>query len=127
MMWRRLVCIFLLVAIAYTQSSKMIVYFSFKINQDYIAKELCENREIPKMKCNGKCYLAKKLQEQEQEEKEKAPLEQRIKLDVLFYSKGSISSIPVLHQHEPKTCFVKTNSELLIGFLTKPLQPPQFA
>tara|TARA_B100000683_G_scaffold33104_1_gene28999 strand:- start:9099 stop:9479 length:381 start_codon:yes stop_codon:yes gene_type:complete len=126
-MWRRLVCIFLLVAIAYTQSSKMIVYFSFKINQDYIAKELCENREIPKMKCNGKCYLAKKLQEQEQEEKEKAPLEQRIKLDVLFYSKGSISSIPALHQHEPKTCFVKTNSELLIGFLTKPLQPPQFA
>lgn len=126
-MWRRLVCIFLLVAIAYTQSSKMIVYFSFKINQDYIAKELCENREIPKMKCNGKCYLAKKLQEQEQEEKEKAPLEQRIKLDVLFYSKGSISSIPTLHQYEPKTCFVKTNSELLIGFLTKPLQPPQFA
>ena len=126
-MWRRLVCIFLLVAIAYTQSSKMIVYFSFKINQDYIAKELCENREIPKMKCNGKCYLAKKLQEQEQEEKEKAPLEQRIKLDVLFYSKGSISSIPTLHQHEPKTCFVKTNSELLLGFLTKPLQPPQFA
>ena len=61
------------------------------------------------------------------EEKEKAPLEQRIKLDVLFYSKGSISSIPALHQHEPKTCFVKTNSELLIGFLTKPLQPPQFA
>ena len=126
-MWRRLVCIFLLVAIAYTQSSKMIVYFSFKINQDYIAKELCENREIPKMKCNGKCYLAKKLQEQEQEEKEKAPLEQRIKLDVLFYSKGFISSSPSLHQHEPKTCFVKTNSELLIGFLTKPLQPPQFA
>lgn len=126
-MWRRLVCIFLLVAIAYTQSSKMIVYFSFKINQDYIAKELCENREIPKMKCNGKCYLAKKLQEQEQEEKEKAPLEQRIKLDVLFYSKGSISSSPSLHQHEPKTCFVKTNSELLIGFLTKPLHPPQFA
>ena len=126
-MWRRLVCIFLLVAIAYTQSSKMIVYFSFKINQDYIAKELCENREIPKMKCNGKCYLAKKLQEQEQEEKEKAPLEQRIKLDVLFYSKGSISSISSLHQHEPKTCFVKTNSELLIGFLTKPLHPPQFA
>lgn len=37
----------------------------FKINRDYIAKVLCENRQRPELKCNGKCYLAKKLKEQE--------------------------------------------------------------
>lgn len=26
---------------------------------DYIKNELCENKEIVEMKCNGKCYLAK--------------------------------------------------------------------
>lgn len=30
-------------------------------NQNYIARELCENRDKPAMKCNGKCYLKKKL------------------------------------------------------------------
>src|SRR5215213_9084953 len=38
--------------------------------QDYIAKNLCENRARPKLKCGGKCQLMKKLAE---EEKENAP------------------------------------------------------
>jgi hypothetical protein len=37
----------------------------FKINRDYIAKVLCKNRQRPELKCDGKCYLAKKLKEQE--------------------------------------------------------------
>ena len=84
----------------------MIVYFSFKINQDYIAKELCENREIPKMKCNGKCYLAKKLQEQEQEEKKRHPLS-NVSNWMFCFIQRFYFSIPTLHQHEPKTCFVE--------------------
>ncbi|WP_141675570.1 hypothetical protein [Formosa haliotis] len=28
---------------------------------DYIKNELCENKEIVEMKCNGKCYLAKEM------------------------------------------------------------------
>lgn len=30
-------------------------------NHDYIAKQLCENRNKPAMKCDGKCYLKKQL------------------------------------------------------------------
>lgn len=37
----------------------------FHLNRDYIAKVLCENRQRPELKCNGKCYLARKLKEQE--------------------------------------------------------------
>lgn len=33
----------------------------FAIEKDYIAKNLCENRDKPEMKCCGKCYLKKQL------------------------------------------------------------------
>ena len=37
------------------------VYFDFELRKDYIIKNLCENRFKPQLKCNGACYLAKKL------------------------------------------------------------------
>jgi hypothetical protein len=46
----------------------MWIYVSFKINQDYIAKNLCENRAKPKMQCNGKCQLMKKLKQADKED-----------------------------------------------------------
>lgn len=38
------------------------ILIDFKVNQNYISKELCENRETPELECNGKCYLMKKLE-----------------------------------------------------------------
>lgn len=32
-------------------------------NYDYIATELCENKDKPYLECNGKCYLKKQLKE----------------------------------------------------------------
>lgn len=56
----------------------------FKANQDYIAKEFCENKDKPEMHCNGKCYLKKQLkkvddatqgnQQQSQDKKTKTEL-----------------------------------------------------
>jgi hypothetical protein len=37
----------------------------FNLNREYIAKVLCENRDKPKLNCNGKCYLAKILKQQQ--------------------------------------------------------------
>ncbi|HRZ32748.1 MAG TPA: hypothetical protein P5188_10590 [Flavobacterium sp.] len=31
--------------------------FNYVVNYDYISKELCENKEKPELKCNGKCHL----------------------------------------------------------------------
>ena len=46
----------------------------FNINRAYIARVLCENRDRPKLNCNGKCYLARKLKQQ-QEKKDKETTE----------------------------------------------------
>jgi len=48
--------------------SKWFVVISFNLNQDYIAKNLCENRYRPVLKCNGNCVLMKKMKQEEKQE-----------------------------------------------------------
>lgn len=43
--------------------------FQYIINYDYIATELCVNKETPIMACNGKCYLMKELANASESEK----------------------------------------------------------
>ena len=47
--------------------SKWLIVAEFRLNQDYIAKNLCINRNKPKMHCNGKCQLMKKLAVEEEQ------------------------------------------------------------
>lgn len=47
--------------------------FEYVVNQDYIAEYLCVNKDKPMLDCNGKCYLAKMLQEEQNEKKQNLP------------------------------------------------------
>lgn len=42
----------------------------FYINQQEIAQEKCENKAIPMIHCDGKCYLSKQLKKLEQKEQD---------------------------------------------------------
>lgn len=41
--------------------SLLYVQCEYNINQAYIAKVLCVNRDKPQMHCDGKCYLKKEI------------------------------------------------------------------
>jgi len=43
----------------------------YQVNQGYISEVLCENRDLPEMHCDGKCVLAQKLKQANQQEKQK--------------------------------------------------------
>ncbi len=45
------------------QVSNSVVWLLYEFNKDYITQELCENKDKPKLKCEGKCHLAKQLTE----------------------------------------------------------------
>lgn len=47
--------------------------FEYVVNQDYIAEYLCVNKDKPMLNCNGKCYLAKMLQEERNEKQQNLP------------------------------------------------------
>lgn len=53
----------------------VVVYVSFKANQDYIIDNFCENKTIPQVMCYGSCFLADQLEIQN-ESQENAPLQQ---------------------------------------------------
>lgn len=47
--------------------SKWLVVAEYKMNRDFIAQNLCINKARPKMHCNGKCQMMKKLAEEEKQ------------------------------------------------------------
>ena len=72
---------------------QLTILIDFKINQTFIAKELCEDREIKESKCNGKCHLVKELTKNESKDNEpkSKTLPEKHKSD-LFYKKLSIET-----------------------------------
>lgn len=48
--------------------SKWLVILDYRLNKDFIAKNICVNRARPAMHCNGKCFLKKQLNKTEKDD-----------------------------------------------------------
>jgi len=57
-----------LLGLLFQNFSQVVIMVKYKIDQAYIARVLCENRDKPDIHCNGKCYLRKKLNQDEQQQ-----------------------------------------------------------
>ena len=68
-MIKSLIAYLLIFTLLGSNSTRFLVYASFKLNQNYIASVLCENRSKPVLQCKGKCYLTKKLKQADEKEK----------------------------------------------------------
>jgi hypothetical protein len=53
--------IFFLAVLALYILRPVIPFIEYAVNKDYIAKNLCINRDKPKSCCEGKCHLKKEL------------------------------------------------------------------
>jgi hypothetical protein len=43
--------------------SRWVIVIEYELNKSFIVKTLCINKGLPKMHCNGKCQVMKKLAE----------------------------------------------------------------
>ena len=60
---------------------------SFKINQDYIAKNLCVNQDKPELNCAGSCHLKENLEKANPiEDNQSTPVFEETENLVLFNS-----------------------------------------
>ncbi|MCE4564924.1 hypothetical protein INQ51_11445 [Maribellus sp. CM-23] len=57
------------------QLSELLVVAGFKLRQDYIAKNLCVEKDVEDSTCKGCCQLKKKLDEQQQQKEELPPVQ----------------------------------------------------
>lgn len=65
--------VFLLLALMLVKTMVVpVIYLDYQLRKDYIISTLCENRNRPKLNCNGKCYLAKRIAEAAKQEQKQA-------------------------------------------------------
>ena len=80
---------YLLISLVLLQTfSREVLVVDFTLNQASITARFCVNKARPQLHCDGKCYFAKQLKKQEeQESKSASPLKERLEmLPVAFRS-----------------------------------------
>lgn len=85
-MIRKLTSIILIVTILAAITRSTIPYVWYYANYEYIAHELCENRDHPEKDCNGSCQLTKMIQNQHDHDDQRPapPVEQERKINLFF-------------------------------------------
>ncbi len=68
---------------------KLAICIDFKINQDFIAEELCINKDKPELGCKGKCYLSNQLNEVEETNNKNIPENYKELFREVYYIKGN--------------------------------------
>jgi hypothetical protein len=87
-MVRRFTGYLLILALVSANFSSLFVYAGFELNKDYIAKNLCINRNKPWLHCNGKCYFMRKInQAREKERNDERQSEKNLFQDAFFAPK----------------------------------------
>jgi hypothetical protein len=68
----------------------------YVFNYEYIATELCVNRDRPELHCNGKCYLMQAMAQEAAKERQdkKGNLILRYELPVLYYKEDTVMLNP---------------------------------
>lgn len=89
------ISVLLLISLLTANLSGLLVYMGFEVNQRYIAKELCENRDKPQMHCNGKCYLMKKLKQAQDKEQKQERQSQKLQIQ------DAVVSTPLVFKQYP--------------------------
>ncbi len=120
---KNIIAIFLLLVLSMHLFIKPIIFFSWKINQDYIAKNLCEKRTEKNNCCKGKCQLQKQLNKADQ-----APVqhEQKIKLSTVdYFVLTSVSLQLNFYSHKSAQKYLIANEDIYPHLFTSyNVKPP---
>lgn len=120
------ITILLILLIALQTFSKWALILEYQVNRDFIAKTLCVNRNKAISCCAGKCYLAKKLANDESQQqapgrsaqKDESPLQIFVAEDFRSSSRGPITLI------SHSTRYLSSPSG---EFHLLPFQPPRWS
>lgn len=114
---------FLLLIILSATFKNGVGYLSFKLNQEFIAKNLCVQKEIKNNCCQGKCHLAEQVQKNNNSDQAEAPIPFKIP-ELLYYL---VQQQPAKWQlKEGELIFTSTLvNHVLNGFSVSIFHPPK--
>lgn len=97
----------------------------YAVQYDYIATELCENKDKPELDCCGKCYVKKKITHAEETDSSKPPSSKDRQLEIMMHllvTTAPTDSRPLTMTRSPLS---SVTPRLLLGFDSRPSQPPE--
>jgi len=89
---KQLITYLLFIAVLLTTATKTVIWVSFIVHRDYIAKELCVEKDVANSCCKGSCVLNKELAKTETSPS--GPKWENAKEIVLFFKEVRELSIP---------------------------------
>ena len=81
---KHLLTIILFLCLLLQGFTKALILVDYELRKDFIAKNICENRDKPQMHCNGKCHLRKQLKKDEEKNSQESN-KQLDKSDVILF------------------------------------------
>lgn len=94
----------------------------FKINQDYIAKNLCVQKEVENNTCQGCCHLKKQMEQQNEQEKSN-PNQSREKLLIDLFPLENIKTQP--KSVHTTIRYKELQCQFVNSFISDVFHPPQ--
>lgn len=99
------------------------VYIDFKLNQDYIAKVLCINRDKPELHCNGRCILMQKMKKaQDTEQSQENQTNKKQTFETFCESLFDFNALKFLAEKEE---FIAYQMLFLSHYLSDIFHPPK--
>ena len=107
---------------------------NWKMNQAELTAKYCVNKAKPMLKCNGKCYLAKQLKIQEEQEKtdfnkeskNQVPKFKKIKEGEIFNDIQAVEYTLTVQNNSNRKPTTSFSVEYSFEEISKCFQPPQF-
>ena len=122
--WVSYIMIVLGVALLSVVSTRnAVIYWSFTINQDYIAAHLCEQKDDANNSCQGHCYLEKQLQDQSDASQPLERPELEVKYDWITSTAVACAFGECHHTFKPTSLPLK--EEVRTPQLTDVFHPPR--
>jgi len=102
--------------------SKVVIYVDFKLNERYIAANLCENKARPQLHCNGKCQLSKQLKKDEENNKEsKKPIQEAV-----YYCNAAHFTVTLIPYCSPTVSYPVYTAPTLQADQQRIFHPPDY-
>lgn len=99
LMLRNITAIMFLLAFAWQTFNKAFIVLDYYSDTSSYAQK-CENKAKPKMHCNGKCQMMKKLKEEQKKEERNPERKAENKNEYIVSSKSFFPSVPRIFFYE---------------------------
>ena len=118
----RLLTISLIALYAITLTQAYMPHVNYWMNRDYIAAELCENKDKPELDCNGKCHLKKEIQHNNDDRNEEQEVSSTLMLE--FFQHPDAFNL-ILHELTVEAIFHHYSDPVVSGFVGIIFRPPK--